>query len=106
MKKWEKAIIKTMLTMSLIILLVSFIVDDGPTIREFREIEGTVTYKQIDESSVEDHYYLFVSTPELAQKYRVDESTFTKYLTGDDIPVYYYVGYKYHEHYTLDNPLT
>lgn len=106
MKKWEKAIIKTMLTMSLIILLISFITDDGPTIREFREIEGTVTYKQIDESSVEDHYYLFVSTPELTQKYRVDESTFTKYLTGDDIPVYYYVGYKYHEHYTLDNPLT
>ena len=100
MKKWEK----TMFITALIILLASFIVNDGPSIREFREIEGIVTYKQIDDSSVEDHYYLFVRTPELAQKYRVDESTFTKYLVGDDMPVYYYVGYKYHEHYTLENP--
>ena len=106
MKKWEKAIIKTMLAMSLIFLLISFITDDGPTIREFREIEGIVTYKQIEETPKEDNYYLFVRTPEQAQKYEVDESTFAKYSIGEDIPVYYYVGYKYHEHYTLDNPLT
>lgn len=100
MKNFEKK----MVIAAIIILFISFIVNDGPSIREFREIKGTVTHKQIEESSVEDHYYLFVSTPELAQKYRVDESTFSQYSVGNDIPVYYYVGYKYHEHYTLDNP--